>query len=162
MNLETQIVVAYPAFVASDLYNRVQQLKSAFGSSVITEADFKRPDIIIRLRVTYQGQRMEASYVCSPVELLGLGVDGDLDEFATFIRADLASRIGNLIRDEVLNSLTPPPDFVDIGVTFRDSPLYFKTTGSREQDWIRTAQFHTFMHDARQTTLRDLVIVDLQ
>lgn len=58
----------------------------------------------------------------------------DMDGYVHYIKEQLIQQTSELIENQIRDQLDPPEPFVDTGLKFRGSPLFFKTSGSRETD----------------------------
>ena len=148
MNIESNITVHCGNLSARDLIP-VQSLASEMGADVRPFAgphpDHVRAELNTVIRETAGGI---SSVIVSNHDIRRHDLSGvNLKDYTRYIRERLAGQLGDFIRKEVLESITPPPLYNDTGVRFMDQPIFLKSTGERQRDKSLAERFSRFARD---------------
>lgn len=136
MEIESTITVHCGNLSARDMIP-IRSLASAMGADISPFAGQDPSLIRVELRATIGKEIVVSNCDTTRLELEAVQIPA----FAEYIRDHLVGQLGDLVREKVLESLTPPPPYVETGALFIDQPIFLKSTGNRQRDRVLAEQF---------------------
>ena len=141
MEIDSTITVCCGMLTAARNKVLILSFAEALGAEKEVSIDLgtdPEPDVVrafIYSSIGKDRNNADISFGCNyRVSLKELRTVRSLESFASRIRDILACAVADIIREEVLESITPPPPYAETVIYFQRQKVFLTSTGSRATD----------------------------